>query len=131
MVYPLKRITTGRLSRHSNAKAFLKTLAIVAMAGRVGNVGNVVAAEKKVRCLILYNIHTSEKLNVKYYSSGTYDPDTLSEATRLMRFHYINEIKPIDVEFLDLLCDIKDDLEKTKKYTSTRDTAPLRIINML
>jgi uncharacterized protein YcbK (DUF882 family) len=86
---------------------FLKTLALATL---FSYVGNVYAFEKKERALNLYNIHTGERLEVKYYSSGNYDLDALNEINRLMRCHYTNEIKPIDVRVLDLLCDIKDDI---------------------
>jgi uncharacterized protein YcbK (DUF882 family) len=94
---------------------FLKTLAIVAMYGYLGNAGNVSALEKKERTLNLYNIHTSEQLNVTYYDGVSYDPDALNEINKLMRCHYTNEVKPIDVRVLDLLCNIKDDVGEGKE----------------
>lgn len=63
---------------------------------------------QKERRLFMRNIHTEEILDVKYYSSGTYDIGALSEINYFLRCHYTNEVKAIDVELLDLLCDIKD-----------------------
>ena len=91
---------------------FLKTLALVTLSVYAGNVH---AFDKKERVLDLYNIHTGERLEVKYYSSGSYDQDSLNEINRIMRCHYTNEIKPIDVRVIDLLCDIKDDIGKDKE----------------
>ncbi len=87
-------------------RAFVKTMALMTMSAWAG--GNVFALGKEERVLNIRNIHTNEKLDVKYFSSGTYDPEALNEINRLMRCHYNNEIKPIDVRVLDLLCDIKD-----------------------
>jgi len=91
---------------------FLKILTLVTLSGYNGKVFGL---DTKERVLNLYNIHTSERLNVKYYSSGSYDRDALSEINHLMRCHYTNEVKPIDVNVLDLLCDIKDTIGKDKE----------------
>lgn len=69
----------------------------------------------KERVLSLYNIHTGDRLNVKYYSSGRYDQDAINEINNLMRCHFTNEIKPIDVKVIDLLCDIKDNIGTDKE----------------
>ncbi len=76
---------------------------------------NVFGCDKKERALNLYNIHTGERLDVKYYSSGIYDHDAMSEINNIFRCHYSNEIKPMDVRVVDLLCDIKDILGKNKE----------------
>ena len=86
-------------------RIFLQTLALVTL---YGYTNNVFALDKKERVLDLYNIHTGERLDIKYYSSGKYDQDAISRINNLLRCHYSNEIKPMDVKVLDLLCDIKD-----------------------
>ncbi len=60
------------------------------------------------RILHLYNIHTGERLSARYFESGTYNHDTLNKINYLMKCHYTNEILPMDVNLLDLLCAIKD-----------------------
>ena len=75
----------------------------------------VLASSKVERSLNLYNIHTNERLHVKYYESGIYDKNALQEINYLLRCHYSNEIIPIDTSLLDLLCDIKDILGKDKE----------------
>ncbi len=90
----------------------MKTLGVVTMSLCAGNAFTL---EKNDKVLNLYNIHTSERLKIKYCSSGSYDQDALNEINRLMRCHYTNEIKPIDVNVLDLLCDIKDDIGQNKE----------------
>jgi len=86
-------------------RTFLQTLALVTLSGYTKNV---FALDKKERVLDLYNIHTGERLDIKYCSSGMYDQDAISRINNVLRCHYSNEIKPMDVKVLDLLCDIKD-----------------------
>ncbi len=88
-------------------RTFVKTLTLLTLSACAGNI---FAVEQKERILKLRNIHTNESLDIKYSSSGLYDSDALNEINRLMRCHYNNEIKPIDVRVLNLLCDIKDDI---------------------
>ena len=70
----------------------------------------VLASTIRERRLSLYNIHTDESLDITYFSGGRYDFEALDKINRLMRCHYNNKVKPIDVGVLDLLCDIKDQL---------------------
>ena len=91
---------------------FLKILTLVTLSGYSEKV---FALDAKERVLNLYNIHTGERLDVKYYSSGNYDPDAISEINHLMRCHYTNEVKPMDVKVVDLLCDIKDAIGKNRE----------------
>jgi uncharacterized protein YcbK (DUF882 family) len=60
------------------------------------------------RILKMYNIHTGESLNIKYYSSGIYDRDAIDNINYFLRCHYTNEVKAMDIGVLDLLCNIKD-----------------------
>jgi len=91
---------------------FLKTITAVALAG---SAENVLALDEKDRVLNLHNIHTGEKLDIKYCSSGAYDSDAINEINHLMRCHYNNEIKPIDIRTIDLLCDVKDIIGSDKE----------------
>ena len=86
-------------------RIFLQSVALVALSGysRI-----VFGRDKKERTLSLYNVHTGERLDVTYYSSGIYDHDAMSEINNIFRCHYSNELKPMDVRVVDLLCDIKD-----------------------
>jgi uncharacterized protein YcbK (DUF882 family) len=67
------------------------------------------------RTLSLYNVHTDESLDVTYFSDGSYDYEALDKINHLMRCHYTDEAKPIDIRVLDLLCDIKDRLHKDRR----------------
>lgn len=63
---------------------------------------------KTERILNMYNIHTGENLNIKYYSSGLYDRNSLNEINYFLRCHYTNEVINIDVRLLDLLNKIQN-----------------------
>lgn len=75
----------------------------------------VLAYPKEERCFNLFNIHTREKLFVKYFKSGIYDENALNDINYLLRCHYSNEIINIDTSLLDLLCDIKDNFGKERE----------------
>jgi len=72
-------------------------------------------ALKTEKTLNMHNIHTGETLDIKYYSSGKYDPDALSEINWFLRCHNTNEVHEVDVQLLDLLCKIKNDSGKNSQ----------------
>ncbi len=72
-------------------------------------------SEKADRRLSLYNIHTDESLEVSYFSAGRYDFEALDKINQLLRCHYNNKVKQIDIGVLDLLCDIKDRIGSDKE----------------
>ena len=86
-------------------RIFLKTLLTAAICYPFKDV---FAYQSKDRILNLYNIHTEESLNIVYSSSGAYDPNAIDRINYFLRCHYTNEIMPIDIKVIDLLCDIKD-----------------------
>ena len=96
---------------------FLKTLAFISAAHPFKNVfaSNKIQCNKTERALHLFNIHTGERLDIKYYSSGIYDLDAMNRINYLLRCHYNDEIKPIDAGVIDLLCDIKDIIGKDRE----------------
>lgn len=75
----------------------------------------VLAYPKEERSLNLFNIHTREKLFIKYFKSGIYDKNALNDLNYLLRCHYSNEIINIDISLLNLLCDIKDVFGKDRE----------------
>jgi uncharacterized protein YcbK (DUF882 family) len=76
---------------------------------------NVFASKKPERVLTMYNIHTGESLVEQYFSGGQYDQDALKRIHYFLRCHYTNEVREIDVNLLDLLCDIKETVGKNKE----------------
>jgi uncharacterized protein YcbK (DUF882 family) len=69
---------------------------------------NVRASLTRDRSLKMINMHTGERLNVTYFSSGRYDPVALDEINCFLRCHFTGEVKEMDIKLLDLLCKIKD-----------------------
>lgn len=67
------------------------------------------------KILNMYNIHTDERLNITYFSSGVYDRDALDKINYFLRCHYTNEVKEIDIRLIDLLHDIQDIIGKNKE----------------
>ncbi len=88
-----------------------------AVAGAVYPFGarKVFAAQKTERSLNLYNIHTGESLDTTYLVSGLYDYDAIEKMNRLLRCHYTNEVKEIDIRVLNLLSDIKNKIAPDKQ----------------
>jgi uncharacterized protein YcbK (DUF882 family) len=93
-------------------RKFLKAL-VVAVAAYPFK--NVLASQKPEKILNMYNVHTNESLNVKYCSSGIYNPDAIDKINYFLRCHYTNEVRAIDIRVLDLLCDIKDIIDKERE----------------
>lgn len=60
------------------------------------------------RSLNLYNIHTEEQLQIRYWVKGKYDWNEIYRIWHHLRCHHTNQIRPIDVGVIDLLCEIKD-----------------------
>jgi uncharacterized protein YcbK (DUF882 family) len=63
------------------------------------------------RRAVLDNLHTGEKFNEVYYANGSYLPDALAEATRVMRDWRTGEERFIDPALFDALHAIGDRLE--------------------
>jgi uncharacterized protein YcbK (DUF882 family) len=93
-------------------RTFIKGLAAIAAFVRAQGV---FAAQAIERSLSLYNIHTDESLDIAYYANGSYDFEALAKIDRLMRCHYTNEVRPIDIRLLDLLCEITDKIGPGKR----------------
>ncbi|NTU42047.1 MAG: DUF882 domain-containing protein [Nitrospirales bacterium] len=65
------------------------------------------ASQEREKILSIFNIHTGESLKIAYCERGVYDPQALDTINHLLRCHYTNEVKPIDVKVLNLLSDIQ------------------------
>lgn len=96
------------ISRRTLLKAFLAAAALRPARKALAAPETRTAPEARDGFLALYNIHTEETLAATYRVGRTYDPKALDAINRLLRCHYTNEVKPVDVGVLDLLCGIKD-----------------------
>lgn len=88
---------------------FLKTMAagVVSVYPFKKALASQKAFSENEKALNMYNTHTGESINIKYYGSGVYDSDALNRINHFLRCHYTNEVMAIDVRLLDLLCDIQ------------------------
>ncbi len=59
------------------------------------------------RSLRLYNAHTSEKLELVYYTRGTYIDESLQKINHLMRDHRVDEEIAMDLALIDQLAEIQ------------------------
>jgi uncharacterized protein YcbK (DUF882 family) len=68
------------------------------------------------RTLFMYNIHTDQRLDVRYYAHGRYQPDALKEINYLLRDYRTGAIKPIRKELLNLLYAISRSLDRPAQF---------------
>jgi len=68
------------------------------------------------RRAILDNLHTGEKFNEVYFANGSYLPDALAEATRVMRDWRTGEERFIDPALFDALHAIRGKLETRAQF---------------
>jgi uncharacterized protein YcbK (DUF882 family) len=68
------------------------------------------------KSLAFFNTHTRERLETAYCCDGKYDPEALARVNYLLRDHRANEVKPIDVDLLDLLYGLNKDLQTAEPY---------------
>ncbi|OGR00833.1 MAG: hypothetical protein A2511_01495 [Deltaproteobacteria bacterium RIFOXYD12_FULL_50_9] len=64
------------------------------------------ASQQTERVLNMFNTHTGESIDLKYYSAGIYDQKALDSINYLLRCHYTNEVETMDIRVLDLLSEI-------------------------
>jgi uncharacterized protein YcbK (DUF882 family) len=69
------------------------------------------AMDQDVRALAFDNIHTGEKLELAYWRNGAYLPDALSEVNHILRDFRTGDIHPIVPQLLDLLSNVRANLE--------------------
>ena len=68
------------------------------------------------RRAILDNLHTGEKFDAVYYANGSYLPDALAEATRVMRDWRTGDEHFIDPTLFDALTAIRNRIETNAPY---------------
>jgi uncharacterized protein YcbK (DUF882 family) len=84
------------------------------------------------RRLSFLNTHTGESLDSIYWCNGEYLPDELEKINNILRDHRTGDIRTMDTELLDLLCDIRgklncdEPLHIISGYRSPKTNALLR-----
>jgi uncharacterized protein YcbK (DUF882 family) len=102
----IKRLKNSLDCDHSDSRrSFLKGGAALVAATAIGSrpafaKSLTIAPE---RMLSFYNLHTGESLKTAYWVEGEYIPQSLTDINHLMRDFRKNEIKPIDLNLLNLL----------------------------
>ncbi len=102
----------------NSRRHFLKTMLTAAGMYSFKNmffVQDVFASIRHSRLLKLYNIHTGERLQLRYSSAGICEHDDMDKINYFLRCHYTDEIKPIPSSLMNLLCGIKDRLVPTRE----------------
>lgn len=77
--------------------------------------GNAFASINNDRVLKMHNVHTGERLDIRYCTSKGYDQEAVDRINYFLRCHYTNEVKEMDVNVLDLLCDIKNTVNNNRE----------------
>jgi uncharacterized protein YcbK (DUF882 family) len=85
--------------------------AIAAIAGPL-----LLTASSPERSLSIYNLHTAEKLKVVYWTGGAYIPESLAEINHVLRDHRTGNVHEIDRRLLDLMCEIRTQLETVEPF---------------
>jgi uncharacterized protein YcbK (DUF882 family) len=68
------------------------------------------------RSLSFYNLHTSEKLKVVYWAEGGYVPESLAAINYNLRDHRTNTVHEIDQRLLDLLWQVRTELDSKEPF---------------
>jgi uncharacterized protein YcbK (DUF882 family) len=81
-----------------------------------GEAPALILASDDDRTLAFHNLHTSESLECRYWSNGSYDPVALEEISYVLRDHRADEMKQIDTGLLDLLAVVRRKLGASEPY---------------
>lgn len=89
-------------------------LAALALAASITPPGSARAAD--ARQLSFYHTHTRLSLEVVYYQNGDYDQSALDRINRFLKDFRTGDVEEINPELLDLLHDIRNDLDSDAAY---------------
>lgn len=68
------------------------------------------------KALSLHNLHTEEKITLNYFEHGQYVTEALYDISYLLRDHRTNEVLAIDPTLIDLLYDLKSELNTKQPF---------------
>lgn len=69
------------------------------------------AVRRRQRVLSFFHTHTGERLKTAYCCDGEYQPEALAAIDHILRDFRHDEVRPIDVDLLDLLHELSRTLE--------------------
>ena len=100
---------TEALPHRITRRKFLHYSALMAATLMVPNMARAAVNldSQEERRLKLFNTHTGERLATCYGRGDAYDSEALKAINHILRDHRTNEIMPIDIRLLDLLCAIR------------------------
>lgn len=93
-------------NRAGTRRAFLKAslTGLLALLGRVALPEEARAARLPEGRITLVHLHTGERLTVLYRTStGLYDRHALQELNWILRCHYTDQVKPIDIRVIEFV----------------------------
>jgi uncharacterized protein YcbK (DUF882 family) len=73
-------------------------------------------AGARPRSLSFVNTHTDEKLSATYWADGALEPQALREIDHILRDFRTGDVKPIEVELLDLLHDLRERVDSSAPF---------------
>ena len=104
--------------RRINRRLFIKIFAQTALWG-VYSASAFAAIDRlsaSKRTLLLYNVHTGQKLDADYFAQGRYQDNALKKINYVLRDYRTGDIKPIRRELLDLLYFISRTLDRPPRF---------------
>lgn len=78
--------------------------------------GTIIRPISKPRSLRLYNVHTHEYLDASFRTPNGYCEKTLNNINYLLRDRRTDEIKPIDINLLELMFELSRQLITTRPF---------------
>ena len=115
-----------------NRRKFIKTLSLGAASLAIYSPWQSVFAIARDRTLSFYHTHTSEKLNITYFSEGSYLTKELNNISHFLRDFRTGDVHPIDKNLLDMLYAIRYQtgsegiIEVISGYRSPKTNSALR-----
>jgi uncharacterized protein YcbK (DUF882 family) len=116
---------------NTDRRTFLKVSASVVLTAVTAH-PVLAAVGSEHRILSFYNIHTGESLRTCYHSNGKMIRRAVDRISQIMRDHRTGEVKPVDINLLDLLhrlvlkIDSPSPISIVSGYRSPRTNAALR-----
>ena len=86
----------------------------IAILGLVAKPADVRATD--ARQLSFYHTHTRQSLDVVYYQNGEYDHAALNRINRFLKDFRTGDVEEINPELLDLLHDVRNELDSDAAY---------------
>ncbi len=84
--------------------------AALCLPARTATAGSVPEQEHR---LLLYNLHTNERIDIVYRKGDSYLPDSVEQLDHFLRDHRTGDVKTLDPRLFDLLSDITAALGRT------------------